>query len=122
MKEKQAAMEFTHTYKVEKMGVIMSSNMPHIIFLFSSFLNDKLKASLLDADPVFRKNDGLTRVGCPFCKKGVLKIKTVKPEYSGGLARMPSTLKHTGNHYEYICSNQECDGMFVGSHTWIHID
>jgi len=117
MKEKQGKMDFPYTYSVKEMGTLMS---PHTIFLFGSFIQEKLKGSMLDA--VSFDEEKITKVGCPFCKDGFLKLVKVEPQYSGGPRRVPSVMHHVGNRYEYVCSNPKCDGRFVGTYTWMYID
>ena len=117
MKEGQVKMDFTYTYKVEEMGTLLS---PNTIFLFESFIRDKLKGNMLDIDSLGEEKT--TKVGCPFCKDGLLKLVKVEPKYSGGPRRVLSVMHHVGNKYEYICSNPDCAGKFVGTYTWTHID
>jgi len=117
-KGKQKEMEFTYTYPVKEMGIEIAS---HTIHLFESFIREKLSGGRLDAEPVFQE-ERITKVGCPFCQKGFLKISKVTPQYSGGPSPVPMTMHHVGNRYEYICSNPECDAKFMGTYTWMYID
>ena len=118
-KAEQAEMEFPHRYSVKEMGTLIQEK---TILLFGPFIGKELKGSLLDAEPILQKEGEVTKVRCPFCESGYLKLKEVKTEYGGGLERVPSVKYHVGNEYEYICSNSNCDGKFIGSCTWIHID
>jgi len=118
-KEKQEKMEFPYIYERKEMGIPGYGSKE--IYLFSSFLTQKLGASQLDADPIFRKKEP-TKIGCPFCKTGFLKLESVEPNYSGGPGPVPRELKHSGNSYCYICSNGECKAIFYGSIRWLYID
>ena len=118
-KEKQGKMDFPYLYDVKEMGIPGYGGKE--IYLFDSFLRDKLGASQLDADPIFRKKDP-TQVGCPFCKTGFLKLEMVKPNYSGAPGRVPRELYHSGNSYRYICSNDNCKAIFYGNYRWLYID
>lgn len=118
--EKQGKMNFSFTYKKEEMGILGYGSKE--IYLFDSFLRDKLGASSLDTEPIFAKKDKLTKVGCPFCNEGFLKLDSIKPNYSGGPGRTPRTLHHSGNSYRFICSNEQCRAIFYGSIKWLYID
>lgn len=115
---KQTEMEFPYVYDIKEMGVVVYEKLVH---LFDSFLRDKLGASMLDARSFFQKSEP-TKVGCPFCKKGFLRLENVQPEYSGGPHPVPMNMRHVGNKYEYGCSNSECGARFFGTYTWMHID
>jgi len=116
-RKKQLEMELPYQYKVREMGTLES---PHKIRLFGLFIRDKLKGNPLDANPVFQEER--KKVVCPFCENGFLKIKTVEPIYSDacGLGPEPKTKEHShsGNSYEYICSNPGCDATFHGRYEW----
>ena len=115
MEEKQAKMDFTHTYPIERMGVLLR---PHkMIHLFELFIREKMGASSLDE---FSPEKVITEVGCPFCKKGLLKLTGIEPKYSGGIP--PPMPRHVGNFYKYDCSNQKYGGKFFGTYTWMYID
>ena len=115
---KQLSMDMDpgHNYPVEEMGILMG---PHQIFLFESFLGKVLGAGHFSYLP---EEKTLTKVGCPFCKEGFLKIVDVKSTYSGGPGRAPAIMHHTGNEYNFQCSNPSCDGKFFGTYTWMYID
>jgi len=119
-KSEQIEMNFpdkTDTYDVKEMGMLFY---PNSIYLYNSFIRDKLNPGTLDTE--LRKEGEITNIGCPFCKNGFLKLITVKPRYSGGLGRVARTQHHTGNWYEYVCSNPDCSGKFSGEYTWMWID
>lgn len=119
-KGKQAGTEITHTYEVKEMGVLMGER---AIFLFDSFIQEKLgRGSRLDVQFVSREKDKTTKVGCPFCKKGLLKLDGVVPRYSGGPGSTPMIMHHVGNRYEYSCSSAGCGARFSGTYTWMYID
>jgi len=115
--EKQAEMEFSYRYSVEEMGTLVQGT--KTISLFSSFIKDKLSGSLIDTEPIFREGRRIIKVECPFCKKGFLKLKEVRPHYGGGLGGSPRKMHHTGNEYEYVCSNPDCAGRFIGRYIWM---
>ncbi len=117
-KSGQREMKFAYTYDVKEMGKLTS---PNSIYLYNSFIRDKLNPGILNTEP--KKEGEITNIGCPFCKNGFLKLSTVKPKYSGGLrGGVAHTLHHTGNWYEYVCSNPNCNGRFAGEYTWMWID
>lgn len=115
---KQVEMELSYTYPVEQMGALISPEiLPHTVHLSESFLRDKLRVSgWLDERRLLRKEpEEVTNIGCPFCRKGSLKLIMVEPVYSGGLSPTPSSMRHVANKYEYVCSTDECDGRFSGT-------
>lgn len=119
MEREQIAIDFKERYNVEQMGRLIS---PNTIYLFESFMEEKLRVSGGLLASLLSEEEKTTDVGCPFCQEGFLKLTKVKPQYSGGLSKVPTTKHHVGNEYEYVCSNPKCDGRFVGSYTWMHID
>ncbi len=86
------------------------------IFLSEEVLRNYLRVRPSDAEKDIGK---MTKVLCPFCEKGVLKLVSVVPEYSISLPQM----YHVGNSYTYECS-KECGGIFSGSfnNIWIRSD
>lgn len=119
---KQAKMEFPYTYLVEEMGSIVApGSLPHFIYLSRSFLEKKLRAFRHDRMPI-REGKAITKIGCPFCNNGFLKLTKVEPKYSGGMSLIPDRMERVGNEYEYICSNDECDARFIGTYQWAWID
>ena len=117
--DKQLKMEFTYTYPIKKMGTLID---PYTVSLFESFMEEKLNVGRFDVLSPSEKSK-FTKVACPFCKKGFLKLLSVEPRYSGGPRPMPAALYHTANHYEFVCSNNpECKGRFIGTYTWMYID
>lgn len=118
-KDKQREMDLSYTYSVKEMGILIGEKIVH---LFDSFIREKLGGSIFDAQAIFEKKDSITKVGCPFCKEGFLKLEKVEPDYSGGPHAVPMTLHHVGNKYEYSCSNSNCPARFYGTHTWMYID
>ena len=119
----QEEMELSYTYPVEEMGNVMNQAMPHMVWLSGRFLQEKLGASLFDPLPGWERKT--PKVGCPFCKEasreGFLKLKSVEPTFSSGMHPL-SRKEHVGNHYDYKCSNQECDAEFTGVYQWMYID
>lgn len=115
----QLSMELPQLYSIEEMGTTHPLT-PKTIYLHPSFVGNKLGGgSLVLLEEVGRG----TNIGCPFCREGRLKLAAVTPEYSGGPRSFPpSTMHHVGNKYEYRCSNPECEGRFVGTYIWMHID
>ncbi|MFC1630016.1 LexA family protein [Patescibacteria group bacterium] len=110
--------DFSHTFSITRMGIrIPDANM---ISLWDGFLRDVLSASMIDAEFFLgeREHMEFTGVGCPFCKKGLLKLVDVKPQYGGGMKRVPATQRHIANKYTYVCSSEDCDGEFSGEHQW----
>lgn len=104
-------------FPLEEMGVEIGKK--HI-FLWNGFMPKSLQVCQLDA--TFFKEAKLTNVTCPYCKKGLLRLEEVKPVYSGGMHPVPPIMRHTGNEYSYICSNQECNAHFFGHYQWMWID
>lgn len=120
MEEKQLEMDLEkYRYSAEKMGITIAH---HTIFLFDSLIQKKLRPCSLEIFPTLSEKEKITNIGCPFCEKGFLKLSKIEPKYSGGLGRVSSTQYHVGNNYEWVCSNPECDGKFLGDHTWMYID
>ena len=116
--EKQTEMELPYTYSVEKMGFVVDpQSFPHTIHLSKLFIRDELGASMFDGKPGWEKEE-VTNIGCPFCKKGRLKLIKVERVYSDDLSPTRGETKHIGNDYEYVCSNDECDGRFFGTYEW----
>jgi hypothetical protein len=86
------------------------------VYFYASFLRDYLHAGQLDAtDDMFIKSYDII---CPYCKS-VIKLVSIKPDYSGGMGRVPLTLRHTGNNYDYEC---KCGATFHGHYQWMWID
>lgn len=100
----QQGMNFTYTYAVEEMGVLVPQTCT--VLLSDSFISKKLLGK---------------KVGCPFCKDGSLVTERQEPIYSGG-PRPSSVMHHVGNRYEYACSNSYCNGRFTGTTRWMWID
>lgn len=120
--EKQTEMELPYTYPVEEMGFLpVPQSLPHLVSLSRSFLSEKLKASRFNRMPI-REEKTMTKIGCPFCNNGSLKLVKVEPQYSGGMSPTPASMQHVGNGYEYVCSNDECDARFIGTFQWAWID
>jgi len=120
MMGEQIGMEFIYIYPVEEMGNLIS---PETISLSESFLRDKLRVSPHDVSPSYLSEEKkLTKVGCPFCKEGALKLMKIEPEYSGGMREAPAVKHRVGNRYEYGCSNPACNAEFFGTYTWRLID
>lgn len=107
---RQIEMEFPYTYPVEEMGIKIA---PNTIYLFESFMRDKLKVSIFDGSPDWKKET--TNIGCPLCNKGFLKLVSAYHEHDS--MRSPPVV----TQYEYTCSNDECDGTFSGSYRWRRI-
>jgi hypothetical protein len=86
------------------------------VYFWDKFLTDKLNAGQFDAtDDVFIKSYDIV---CPYCGK-YLKLREIKPDYSGGMAKVPFMMYHTGNSYVFTC---ECGAYFSGQHKWMWID
>jgi len=117
--KEQAGMSFAYTFPIEEMGILIP---PTTIQLSSKFLQDELGVMRFDAHPDWQEGGKVTHVGCPFCKQGFLKLGKVEPEYRGGMDPLPQTKEHTANKYEYVCSNNECNGRFFGVYQWMWID
>jgi len=108
-------------YPQAEMGYTIDAEEPHKVFLHESFLEEKLKASGSNLGGF--SGGTVTNVGCPFCKKGSLKLEKIQPHYAGNpRVGIPSIMHHVGNSYEFVCSNSKCDGRFSGSYTWMYID
>ena len=112
MVEKQANQEPLNFYLEKEMGKVLGSK---TMALKQSFLRDVLL-------PQTERKDEVTKVGCPFCKEGSLKLESKKPKYSGSPRPTPTTLHHVGNDYEFSCTNLSCSGKFLGTNTWMYID
>jgi hypothetical protein len=96
---------------------------PKILHLHEWFIKNEMRATLLDTEPIFQERKKKTNIQCPFCKKGELEpSKKAEPVYSGGLRSASAVMHHTGNNYEFKCSNPACRGLFLGSVKWIRID
>lgn len=63
-----------------------------------------------------------SKVMCPFCKKGFLKLVAIEPQHGGGLRGRFGTQKHVGDDYYYGCVEGECRATFCYNITWEHID
>lgn len=116
----QGEMNLPCTHSVGEMGILIS---PHTIYLHRLFLRDKLQPPIFGVGLGWHQQE-ITNIGCPFCREGFLKLEEVNPAYSGGPHPdpVPSSMHHIGNRCKYICSNDECDGIFVGIYQWMWID
>lgn len=71
--------------------------------------------------PVHFEGD-VSKVQCPFCNKGFLKLTKIEPRHSGGLRGKFGPQYHVGNDCAYICTEEGCDAAFSCKHTWMHVD
>ncbi len=81
--EKQIKAEFAIiTYPIKQMGTFIPTK---TVLLFESFVKEHLGGTISDSSFSLHFSDKkrLTKVGCPFCKKGVLELIRVKPRYGG---------------------------------------
>ncbi len=103
-------MSVVYATKPGRMGMVTGERS---IKLSSDFLRDSLWVKLSDSEADIGK---LTKVLCPFCEKGVLRLVNLSPDYQMSFPQM----YHTGNSYVYECS-EECGGVFTGSYSnvWI---
>jgi len=86
------------------------------VYFWDNFLREKLHTGQFDAtDDMFIKSYDIV---CPYCGK-YLKLMEIKPDYSGGMAKVPFIMHHTGNDYTFEC---ECGAHFFGHHQWMWID
>ena len=119
-KERQQEMEFSYRYPVEEMGYLpVPQNLPHFVSLRPEFLREKLQAHMLFGRIPVKEEDRITKVVCPFCQKGFLKLVAIKPVLDGGPGNILIEKKHVGNTYTYVCTNDRCDGRFFGEDRWM---
>ena len=120
MKYEQLEMEFYQFFKAEEMGRVFG----HTIYLSEKFIREVLKEKGIWKEGLefLDEKKKIRSVHCPFCKKGLLKLVKVEPIYQGGIAKIPQTKQHVGCHYEYVCTNPKCDGVFKGKYQWAYID
>jgi hypothetical protein len=64
----------------------------------------------------------VSKVQCPFCNEGYLKLVKIEPRHSGGLRGNFGTQEHVGNDYRYGCTDENCGATFFYSCTWCHLD
>ena len=104
-------------YPPGNMGILL---IPHkMISLHESFIQEVLRKGkrLEETNPVFREEEIMTQVGCPFCERGVLKLESIK-EILSPESKLAPIGTHIGNHYKYGCSNPDCEAKFIGDYTW----
>lgn len=64
----------------------------------------------------------VTKVQCPFCNQGCLKLAHIEPLHSGGLRGNFGHQHYVGNDYYYTCTEEHCGATFCYHNQWKHID
>ncbi len=85
------------------------------ISLFLGFLLESLRIKVFGHDQ--NQVGEISRVACPFCKKGRLRLIDIFSLYSDNKTSRPGSVYHIGNEYTYNCSN-DCGAIFTGRFTW----
>jgi len=100
-------------FSLEQMG---RQIYPFFIELKEEFLKNKLGASSIDK---LLGQEEKTDVCCPLplCGTGVLEKRRVEPIYSRARKR-----HHTGNFYQYVCTNTKCKARFEGIYSWSNVE
>ncbi len=117
----QMSFDFPKKFEPELMGVVLEIGGSIMISLNNSFLTEELGLGCygnLDHARVGKE----TEIFCPFCQKGKIRLKEIKPLFSSGSASRCGPRLHVGNNYNLDCSNDECDSSFTGEVTWMYID
>jgi hypothetical protein len=131
MANEKSVKSTTCLYKLEEMGRTPFFKYPYKVILYDIFLQEKIETGELTCSTgiIFPKKK-ITRVGCPFCEIGLLRLISAVPQYRAGIdpwGYFDSFLNqvfnkdffiHISDDLKYICSNQDCQGTFYGTIHW----
>lgn len=112
----QMPLEFPKKFKPEQMGFVIGTKS---IVLNSSFIGKELGLGGMGGIDLSSIGK-LSEVFCPFCQRGKLRLKSVKPVHSSG-SNSFGTSHHVGNEYDFDCS-EGCGAMFSGEIIWMFVD
>lgn len=110
----KVSIDFSYTKEDMGKGVELSVHNDKLLWLNESFIRENFNKLIGK-----RKHE---KIGCPFCKKGFLKLIITKPEYSDGGIPDALTLYRIGDSYTFNCSNETCGYTFFGISIHTHIN